>query len=223
MTCYMTYTCCCYTDDFMSKLHDDFQLRYGVNISNIRIEAFKIMDDDLAEQISKHALTTAQIENEMANLEGMSLISTQKEKTAAEVKNIAALADASALKTAADAENQRLIDQAIAEGKAQRIKANAEAESIVFKAKAEAESIKVKAEAEADRAEMIAKTDLGKQEALLSIYSDMVVQSNKGVEKVVYLDPSVNKESPFALSSMHHLNNDLHALTRLGIAGTGHQ
>jgi len=215
-------------DDFMSKLHDDFQLRYGVNISNIRIEAFKIMDDDLAEQISKHALTTAQIENEMANLEGMSLISTQKEKTAAEVKNIAALADASALKTAADAENQRLIDQAMAEGKAQRIKANAEAESIVFKAKAEAESIKVKAEAEADRAEMIAKTDLGKQEALLSIYSNMVVQSNKGVEKVVYLDPSVNKESPFALSSMHHLNNDLHALTRLGIAangsnGTGHQ
>lgn len=45
-------------DEFMSKLHDDFQLRYGVNISNIRIEAFKIMDDDLAEQISKHALTT---------------------------------------------------------------------------------------------------------------------------------------------------------------------
>ena len=194
----------------MSKLHDDFQLRYGVNISNIRIEAFKIMDDDLAEQISKHALTTAQIENEMANLEGMSLISTQKEKTAAEVKNIAALADASAKKTAADAENQRLIDQAMAEGEALRIKA-----------KAEAESIKLKAEAEADRAEMIAKTDLGKQEALLSIYSDMVIESNKGVEKVVYLDPSVNKESPFALSSMHHLNNDLHALTRLGIAANG--
>ena len=55
-------------DEFMTKLHDDFNLRYGVTISNIRIEAFKIMDDDLAEQISKHALTTAQIENEMVSL-----------------------------------------------------------------------------------------------------------------------------------------------------------
>eukprot|EP00984_Skeletonema_dohrnii_P028086 scaffold17922_cov129-Skeletonema_dohrnii-CCMP3373.AAC.1 len=168
------------------------------------------MDDDLAEQISKHALTTAQIENEMANLEGMSLISTQKERTSAEVKNISALADAVAKKTTADAENQRMIDQAMAEGEALRIKA-----------KAEAESIKLKAEAEAERAEMIARTDLGKQEALLSIYSDMVVKSNSGVEKIIYLDPSVNKDSPFALSSMQNLNNDLHALTKLGIAANG--
>mmetsp|Transcript_2689 Transcript_2689/g.4932 ORF Transcript_2689/g.4932 Transcript_2689/m.4932 type:complete len:819 (-) Transcript_2689:411-2867(-) len=196
-------------DEFMSKLHDDFHLRYGVDISNIRIEAFKIMDNDLAEQISKHALTTAQIENEMANLEGMSLISTQKEKTAAEVRNISALAEAEALKTAADAENQRKIDAAMAEGEALRIKA-----------KAEAESIKLKAAAEAERAEMIAKTDLGKQEALLAIYSDMVVKANKGVEKVVYLDPSVNRESPFALSTMHNLNEDLHALTKLGIVSS---
>lgn len=196
-------------DEFMSKLHEDFQLRYGVDISNIRIEAFKIMDNDLSEQISKHALTTAQIENEMANLEGMSLISTQKEKTAAEVKNISALADAEARKTAADAENQRLVDAATAEGEALRIKATAEAESI-----------KLKAAAEAERAEMIAKTDLGKQEALLSIYSDMVVKANAGVEKIVYLDPSVNKDSPFALSTMHNLNDDLHALTKLGIAAS---
>mmetsp|Transcript_14969 Transcript_14969/g.22524 ORF Transcript_14969/g.22524 Transcript_14969/m.22524 type:complete len:149 (+) Transcript_14969:1713-2159(+) len=146
----------------------------------------------------------------MANLEGMSLISTQKERTSAEVKNISALADAVAKKTTADAENQRMIDQAMAEGEALRIKA-----------KAEAESIKLKAEAEAERAEMIARTDLGKQEALLSIYSDMVVKSNSGVEKIIYLDPSVNKDSPFALSSMQNLNNDLHALTKLGIAANG--
>jgi len=196
-------------DEFMNKLHDDFRLRYGVDISNIRIEAFKIMDNDLADQISKHALTTAQIENEMANLEGMSLISTQKEKTAAEVKNISALADAEALKTAADAENQRKIDAA-----------NAEGEALKIKAKAEAEAIKLKAAAEAERAEMIAKTDLGKQEALLAIYSDMIVKANKGVEKVVYLDPSVSRESPFAISTMHNLNEDLHALTKLGIVAS---
>ena len=100
-----------------------------------------------------------------------------------------------------------MIDQAMAEGEALRIKA-----------KAEAESIKLKAEAEAERAEMISRTDLGKQEALLSIYSDMVVKSNSGVEKIIYLDPSVNKDSQFALASMQNLNNDLHALTKLGIA-----
>ena len=133
-------------DDFMSKLHDDFRTRYGVDISNIRIEAFKIMDEDLAGQISKHALTTAQIENEMANLEGVSLISTQKEKTAAEVKKISALADADSLKTAADAKNRRMIDAAKAEGEALRIKSTAEAEGI-----------KLRAAAEAERAEMIAQ------------------------------------------------------------------
>ena len=133
-------------DEFMSKLHDDFRTRYGVDISNIRIEAFKIMDEDLAGQISKHALTTAQIENEMANLEGVSLISTQKEKTAAEVKKISALADADSLKTAADAENRRMIDAAKAEGEALRIKSTAEAEGI-----------KLRAAAEAERAEMIAQ------------------------------------------------------------------
>ena len=178
------------------------------------------MDSNLSEQISKHALTTAQIENEMANLEGMSLISTQKEKTSAEVKNISALADAEALKTAADAANQRRINAAMAEGEALRIKAKAEAESFKLKVAAEAESIKLKAAAEAERAEMISKTDLGKQEALLAIYSDMVVNANKGVEKVIYLDPTINRESPFALSTMHNLNEDLHSLTKLGIVSS---
>jgi hypothetical protein len=46
------------------------------------------MDQELSEQISKHALTTAQIENEMTNVEGKSLISTTQERTAADMKNI---------------------------------------------------------------------------------------------------------------------------------------
>jgi len=209
-------------DEFMVKLHDDFVQRYGVDIANIRIESFKIMDTDLAESISKHALTTAQIENEMANLEGKSLISTQTERTAAQVKNISAEAEASALKTTADAKNQRNVDAAKAAAEALRIntraKAEAQAEAILLQANAEAQAITLKAKAEAERAEMLSRTDLGQQEALLNIYSDMVVKSNQGVEKVVYLDPSVNRDSPFALSSVHNLNQDLHSLTRLGIA-----
>ena len=85
-------------------------------------------------------------------------------------------------------------------------------------ARAEAEAIKLKAMAESQRAEMLSKTDLGQQEALLGIYSDMVVNSNQGVEKVVYMDPSVNRDSPFALGSLNNLQRDLHSLTTLGIA-----
>ncbi len=180
-------------DEFLNKLHDDFMERYGVDICNIRIESFKIMDQELSEQISKHALTTAQIENEMANLEGKSLISTTQERTAADVKNINAQAEAEACKTHADAENQRKIEKA-----------------------------KTKAAAEAQRAEMLSNTTLGQQEALLAIYKDMVVQSNSGVEKIVYMDPSVNRDSPFALGSLNNLNMDLHALSTLGIAAGEH-
>lgn len=209
-------------DDFLDKLHDDFMTRYGVDIANIRIESFKIMDSELSDQISKHALTTAQIENEMANLEGNSLISTTKEMTAAEVNDINARAQARSLETLANAENQRKIEKARTEAEALRIeaqsKAEAEADSILTKARAEAEAIRLKASAEAERAERLSKTKLGEQSSLLSLYSDIVVESNKGVEKVIYMDPSINKESPFALGSLQNLNYDLHSLSQLGIA-----
>lgn len=35
--------------------------------------------------------------------------------------------------------------------------------------------------------------------------------------KVIYLDPSVNKDSTFALGSFDGLNRDLHAMSKLGI------
>jgi hypothetical protein len=62
------------------------------------------------------------------------------------------------------------------------------------------------------------QTALGQQEALLSYYSHTVIESNRGVQKVVYLDPSVNRESPVALGSLQNLNNDLHSLSQVGIA-----
>jgi regulator of protease activity HflC (stomatin/prohibitin superfamily) len=209
-------------DEFMSKLNEDFMDRYGVDICNIRIESFKIMDEELADQISKHALTTAQIENEMANLEGTSLISTTREKTAALVLKISAAADADAKKTAADAYNQRQVDAALAEAKIQKTavqaKAEAEASAILVRAKAEAEAIRLKADAEAQRAEMLSRTTLGQQEALLEVYAKMVIGSNQGVEKVIYLDPSINRDSPFSLGSLQNLNMDLHSLSQVGIA-----
>ena len=153
------------------------------------------------------------------------MISTTQERTAAEVQSINAQAMAAALKCEADAKNQREIEAAQAAAEAQRIAiraaAEAEAEAILVKARAEAEAVRLKAEAEAQRAELLSKTTLGQQETLLAQYSRMVVESNKGVEKVVYMDPSINRDSPFALGSLQNLNMDLHALTQLGIAANG--
>jgi uncharacterized membrane protein YqiK len=137
------------------------------------------------------------------------------------VKNVNAEAAGVAEKTIADAANKRKIDAALASAESHKIaaraKAEAEAEAILMKAKAEAEAIRLKATAEAERAEVLSRTMLGQQEALLTQYSHMVIESNRRVEKIIYLDPSVNRESPFALGSMQNLNNDLHSLTQLGV------
>lgn len=177
------------------------------------MEAFKIMDTELV-----------QTENELANLEGINMIATQKERTQAEVQTINAQAEASSQATRCDAENQRRIDAAKADAEALRIRlaaeAEAEAETIMTKVKAEAEAIRLKAVAESDRAKLLSTTNLGQQESLLSIYSQMVRESNSGVSKVVYMDPSVSKDSPFSMGSLDGLNRDLHALSKLGIASS---
>lgn len=48
-------------DEFISKLHDSFMEKYGIEITNIRIESFKIMNQELSNNISKQALVTAQV------------------------------------------------------------------------------------------------------------------------------------------------------------------
>jgi len=210
-------------DEFLSKLHDDFMKRYGLDIANIRIESFKIMDDELAESISKQALVTAQTENELANLQGKTEIATAEKRRDAEVMNIAAQAEAQALKTKTDAKNMRLIEEAKAEAEAERLRiqtrAQAEADAEIIKAKAKSESIRLVAEAEGVRAELLSRTKFGTQEALLNTYSDMVKSSNEGVEKIVYCDPTLqqNGGSPFALPALQNLQRDLHALSSLEI------
>mmetsp|Transcript_22584 Transcript_22584/g.53390 ORF Transcript_22584/g.53390 Transcript_22584/m.53390 type:complete len:883 (+) Transcript_22584:475-3123(+) len=209
-------------DEFMTKLHEDFVTRYGVDIANIRMESFKIMDTELASEISQNCLTTAHVENQLSNLQGQNLIATQKEQTAADCKKIKALAEAKALSVTADAENKRRIDAAKADAEAKKLQliteAQALADSIVLKAEAEAQAIKMKAAAEAERAKLLSQTTLGQQQCLFEIYADMVKTSNEGVDKVVYLDPSVNKDSPFALGSLDGLNRDLQSMSKLGIA-----
>mmetsp|Transcript_15855 Transcript_15855/g.43868 ORF Transcript_15855/g.43868 Transcript_15855/m.43868 type:complete len:813 (-) Transcript_15855:27-2465(-) len=209
-------------DEFMTKLHEDFVTRYGVDIANIRMESFKIMDNELANEIAQNCLTTAHVENELSNLQGQNLIAVQKEQTAADCEKIKAMAEAKSRETLDNASNSRKIEAAKAEAKALKLQtitiAQAEADAILLKAKAEAEAIRLKASAEAKRAKLLSETSLGQQQCLFEIYADMVKSSNEGVNKVVYLDPSINKDSPFALGSLDGLNRDMHSLTKLGIA-----
>merc|ERR1712183_567032 len=141
---------------------------------------------------------------------------------AADCEKIKALAEARSRDTLASAENNRRIMAAKAESESKKLQtiaeAQAEADAILLRAKAEAEAIRLKAAAEAERAKLLSQTPLGQQQCLFEIYADMVKTSNDGVNKIVYMDPSVNKDSPFALGSLNGLNHDLHSLTKLGIA-----
>ncbi len=48
-------------DEFIFHLHDTFFKMYGIEIANIRIESFKIMNHALADNISQQAIITAQV------------------------------------------------------------------------------------------------------------------------------------------------------------------
>jgi regulator of protease activity HflC (stomatin/prohibitin superfamily) len=217
-------------DEFLSKLHDDFYSRYGIDITNIRIESFKIMDEELGNSMSKQALFTAQTENQLANLKGKSEIATAEQNRAADVKRISAKAEAEQLRTQAEAQNEALLSAADARAKAEQVatetaakaeaaatieRAKAESEAIRIRAQAEAEAIALKGEAEAKRAKLIGETALGAQLSLLGVYAEMATKSNEGVQKVVYCDPALASNGFFGLPSLQGFNRELSQLQEL--------
>jgi len=226
-------------DQFLAKLHDDFKERYGLEITNIRIEQFKIMDQALSNSIAGQAVKTAATQSELANLAGQTQIATQQQERDVRMQQMMAEADARRLQTKADSEKAQAEalasaqqvrsdmeaatkrTQAQAEADAVRTKAQAEAdaikiqaEAIISRARAEAEGITLKAKAEGERAKLLAETPLGEKLSLLEIYGDVVKKSNEGVEKVVYVDPTTTQAgNPFSLLTLQSLNQDL---TQLG-------
>jgi len=174
-------------DEFISKLHDTFMDHYGVAITNIRIESFRIMNAELANNISKQAFTTAQTETQLANLTGQTEIATAQQRRDAEVARIKAEGDAVRLATETNAKNKAVLESAKAEADAQVVRAKAESQAIELKAQAEAKAILLRAEAESKRAEMLNNTPLGGQIQMYQMYVDMVKNSLQGVEKTIYL------------------------------------
>eukprot|EP01119_Soliformovum_irregulare_P018339 TRINITY_DN55_c1_g1_i1.p1 TRINITY_DN55_c1_g1~~TRINITY_DN55_c1_g1_i1.p1 ORF type:complete len:693 (-),score=234.92 TRINITY_DN55_c1_g1_i1:66-2144(-) len=193
-------------DEFIAKLHDSFMEKYGIEITNIRIESFKITDAELSANISKQALSTAQTENQLANLEGQTEIATAQQRRDAEVNRIRTEAESFRLKTSTDAANKATMETAKAEADAAVIRARAEAQAIQLRAEADAKCILLKADAEAKRAELLSVSPLGGQLAMFQLYSEMVKKSMSGVEKTIYL-PTEAINNPFPLFSAQGSGN----------------
>jgi len=222
-------------DEFLSRLHDDFLTRYGIEISNIRIEAFKIMDEQLSMSISKQAITTAETETALANLKGQTEIATAEQERQARVCQIRTEAEANAQRVQTESRLRMEIETAEAEAKVRAIRAQqeadariaaakAEAEAIRLRAEAEAGAIRVKAAAEAERAAALAATPLGSRLAMLELWGETVKSSNEGVSKVVYCDPSVQGAAagnPLSLFGLSNVGSALSQLESMGeTAGT---
>jgi len=184
-------------DEFISKLHDSFMDRYGIEISNIRIESFKIINQELAKNISQQALVTAQTGTQLTNLTSQTEIATAEQRRNADVARIRAEGEAAKLRTEVDARNKATMETAKAEAESLLIQATAASQALELRAQAEAKAILLKADAEAKRADMLQKTSLGAQIAMFQMYSEMVKNSLTDVPKVLYL-PADAANNPFS-------------------------
>jgi len=108
-------------DEFISRLHDNFKKTYGLEIANIRVESFKIMNSELADNISKQAIITAQTENRLANLEGQRQIATAEMERDSAVAMIKAQAASQQLATEVQAKNTAAISDAQSKAQAAKI------------------------------------------------------------------------------------------------------
>jgi len=179
-------------DEFIFHLHDTFYKSYGIEIANIRIESFKIMNHALADNISQQAIITAQTETKLANLEGQHEIATAEMQRESEVIRIKTQAAAKQLATEAEARNSMIVADARGKAEAAKIVAQGEADSLLIKAEAEARAIELKAAAERKRAEELSATPLGEKLALMGVQAQMVTQSMQGVQKIIYLPSNAN-------------------------------
>ena len=181
--------------------------KYGIEIDNIRIEDFKIMNEQLANSISNQAMITAKFENELANLNSQKEINSAQQDRDATVVKIKTQAEALKLKTETEAKTTAMMVEAKTKAESIEIMAKAEANALAIKIKAEAdakayltkkqadaeaEAIKLKSEAEKQRAQNLSSTEIGKQLALLQVQSDMITKSLNGVQKIIYLPPGSN-------------------------------
>jgi regulator of protease activity HflC (stomatin/prohibitin superfamily) len=209
-------------DAFIANLHDTFNVNYGIDISNIRIEEFKMMNAELAKNISNQAIITAQTETQLANLESQREIATAQQERDAAVNRIKADAEARKLDTETRAKTSAILLEnetkargleimAAAEAKSATIRAeadaNARAMTILKIGEAEAKAIELKADAEKKRAMNLESTEIGKKLALYQLHTEMVGKAMQGVQKIIWVPQGSNLAAPMQLFGMPNVDN----------------
>lgn len=130
-------------DQFLEKLHDDFQHKFGIDITDIRIKQIMVLDEELARTIASEVLNSAEVQNELVNLDGQTQITIQTQERDSAVQLIKARGGVVAQQTRLDSE----LKQAEAETVAQQVTAEGEAAVVRIQAEGEGQATRIRAQA----------------------------------------------------------------------------
>ena len=128
----------------------------------------------------------------MANLDGQREIDIAGQERLNSISSSKATAEAFKLKTETEAKNKAALLNAETQALQITTLAKARAEARTIESEAQARAIEIKSLAMKKRAENLGSTHIGQQYALLSKHHDMVIESMKSVQQVVYLPSKAN-------------------------------
>eukprot|EP00456_Euglypha_rotunda_P011305 TRINITY_DN12947_c0_g1_i10.p1 TRINITY_DN12947_c0_g1~~TRINITY_DN12947_c0_g1_i10.p1 ORF type:complete len:351 (-),score=56.33 TRINITY_DN12947_c0_g1_i10:153-1103(-) len=132
-----------YLDTVTQQLADHLQ-EYGIDLIRMNVQEFKLINEQIAGEMSKQALVTAAAAAEQAVLDTKYIIARKQAQQEAEVQTIAQSQKNNMLVTQAEARYQ----QTEIDCKAVLEKAKADGEALVIRAQKEAEAIEIRAKAE---------------------------------------------------------------------------
>jgi len=148
-------------DQFIQELHDHVLDEWGIEIQNIRIESLKISDPQLQKSISNQAIDVSKQHNKYLMLQKKQEIIIVEANAAAEKNKIETEAEATRIRSAAQAA----------------------ADAVVIQAKADKEANVLKGQGQAEFARLLESTALGKDISVMQIQADTL----KGLEQVAYV------------------------------------
>lgn len=194
-------------DEFITALHISFLQRHGVNVGNIRIEQFRLLNQSLSNTISQQALQATAVSSKLANLSGETQISLATEQREAAVNRIKSEGSARKLEIETKAKNDAIMAEVYTKTQTLKMMATAEAESVKIRAEADADAkamgilkigqanataTEIQAEAERKRAVALESTVIGSKLAMATLEAEMIGKSMNGLNKIICLPPGMN-------------------------------
>ena len=168
-------------DAFMEQINDEVMRRYGIEISNIRIESMEIASEDLAREFAAQAKMTAEKQTKIINLHAQAQIQEQAARNAAETKKIEANATCS---------------EADAKAYAIEKEANARAQAVVTMAEADKKHVILEGQGKQAFADSI-KDPVAQRLAFLELQMQALRNARVSFTQV----PSGFSQAPFGLFS----------------------